>query len=101
MKKVLRKSSGGVGLRRQPNDTMTASAYSSKESALMLEVAPLVIHEMRQLNLVKQFIADESARAEIIEVCLKETCRKWDKMAVLTRTNPSFMLEMARFIGAA
>jgi len=80
---------------------MTAATYTSEESALMLEVAPLVIHEMRQLDLVKQFVADESARAEIIEVCLKETCRKWAKMAVLARANPSFILEMARFIGAA
>ena len=66
----------------------------------MIESATLVIHEMKQAKLIKTFIADESMRTEIIEICLTEVSRKWEKFAVLARTNPAFIREMLNHITA-
>ena len=67
---------------------------------LMIEVAPLVIHEMKQAKLTEAFVKDESMRLEIIEICLTEVSRKWEKMAVLARTNPAFIREMLNHMAA-
>lgn len=64
----------------------------------MIESATLVIHEMKQAKMVETFLADESMRMEIIEACLAEVSRKWEKFAVLVRTNPAFARNMLDII---
>ena len=73
---------------------------TNRTAELMNEVAPLVLHEMKQARLTESFVNDESMRMEIIEVCLSIVARKWDKLAVMVRTNPSFSREFLNMISA-
>ena len=73
---------------------------ANRTAELMNEVAPLVIHEMKQAKLTESFMNNESMRMEIIEVCLSIVTHKWDKLAVMVRTNPAFSREFLNMITA-
>jgi hypothetical protein len=68
--------------------------------AQTLESATLVIHEMKQAGLVTEFLTNESARLEILEICLATVCDKWEKIAVIARTNPAFTRHMLTLVAA-